>query len=154
MDVFLASASGAQHTQKVVHRAPNKVCLVPGPSSMPQAEQQHTPLSWQQPFAQAASCTALLHALHRKALQAACCAAQGTGGEPLLVKHCSFPLRGPWSAPAAVHCLPACRPSPHVFHNFDYHAWTPPPYKKHYSANSISFDKPSIIIHNKYAPEW
>ena len=66
-------------------------------------------------------------------------------------KHCSNQLKSPLGA---VHGVPAYRPSPHVFHSFNYHAWTPPPYKKHYLANSISFEKPSVIIHNKYAPEW
>ena len=37
---------------------------------------------------------------------------------------------------------------------FDYHNWKPPPYKKHYQNKLLVFDKPLLIIHNKYTWEW
>ena len=43
--------------------------------------------------------------------------------------------------------------SPHRF-PFDYQHWQPPPYKKHYKNDVLVFDKPLLIIHNKYAREW
>ena len=37
---------------------------------------------------------------------------------------------------------------------FDYHNWLPPPYKQHYNNNVLVFDKPLLVIHNKYTWEW
>lgn len=47
----------------------------------------------------------------------------------------------------------------YVHHNphrvpFDYHSWQPPPYKQHYKNGLLVFDKPLLIIHNKYTWEW
>lgn len=37
---------------------------------------------------------------------------------------------------------------------FDYHEWQPPPYKQHFKNDVFEFDKPLLVIHNKYASEW
>ena len=47
----------------------------------------------------------------------------------------------------------------YVHHNphrvpFDYSNWHPPPYKDHFKNNDFKFEKPLVIIHNKYAQEW
>jgi len=38
--------------------------------------------------------------------------------------------------------------------NFDYKFWIPPPYKQHYKNNVFKYNKPLLIIHNKYNIEW
>ncbi len=47
----------------------------------------------------------------------------------------------------------------YVHHNphhmpFNYRNWQPPPYKQHYKNNLLVFDKPLLIIHNKFTWEW
>ena len=37
---------------------------------------------------------------------------------------------------------------------FDYAAWKAPPFKEHYKNDLLLFDKPLLVIHNKYASEW
>ncbi|KAL3156393.1 hypothetical protein ABBQ38_000706 [Trebouxia sp. C0009 RCD-2024] len=37
---------------------------------------------------------------------------------------------------------------------FDYSSWHPAPYKKHFKKNKLKFEKPLVIVHNKYAREW
>lgn len=32
--------------------------------------------------------------------------------------------------------------------------WVPPPIKDHYSARAITFDKPTVVIYNRYNVEW
>lgn len=46
--------------------------------------------------------------------------------------------------------------SHHFLHHvpFDYSSWQPAPYKKHFKNSDIKFEKPMVIIHNKYAREW
>ena len=48
----------------------------------------------------------------------------------------------------------SCRPRTSEYHDFDYHDWSPPHYKEHYSSHALTFDKPHLIIHNKFAKEW
>ncbi len=43
--------------------------------------------------------------------------------------------------------------NPHS-HAFDYSQWRPPPYKSHYSNTLLTYAKPLMVIHNKYAKEW
>ena len=47
----------------------------------------------------------------------------------------------------------------YVHHNphrmpFDYSSWQPAPYKKHYKNHLLKFEKPLLIIHNKFTREW
>ena len=47
----------------------------------------------------------------------------------------------------------------YVHHNphrvpFDYSSWHPAPYKEHFKNTEIKYEKPLVIIHNKYAQEW
>ena len=32
----------------------------------------------------------------------------------------------------------------------DYREWTPPPYRKHYANNQFKFDKPFVVVSNRY----
>jgi hypothetical protein len=41
----------------------------------------------------------------------------------------------------------------HVQH-FDYQYWIPPPYKEIYKNNILKYNKPLLVIHNKYNIEW
>ena len=41
----------------------------------------------------------------------------------------------------------------HLEH-FNYNSWQPAPYKTHYRNTELRFEKPLVIIHNKYAMEW
>jgi hypothetical protein len=43
--------------------------------------------------------------------------------------------------------------TPHV-KNLDYNEYIPPPYKSIYNNNYFIYDKPLLIIHNKYNKEW
>jgi hypothetical protein len=43
--------------------------------------------------------------------------------------------------------------SPHQT-DFNYGQWVAPPYKLHFKNNIFVFDKPLLIIHNKYNSEW
>ena len=38
--------------------------------------------------------------------------------------------------------------------NLDYTKWIPPPYNQFYKNNLFVYDKPLLIIHNKYTSEW
>ena len=49
--------------------------------------------------------------------------------------------------------VPGRNKTPHV-HEFDYTEYIPPPYKKIFKNDIFVFEKPLLIIHNKFNSEW
>jgi hypothetical protein len=55
------------------------------------------------------------------------------------------------------HTVDAAREIPNMWIHkpmLDLSKWEPPPYRDHYAKRAITFDKPSVVIYNRYNKEW